>query len=266
MPVDQMKLANVKSAKRTRPPRILLLGTHKIGKSTFACSSEKPVVIPVIREEGIDDMDADAFPVCDDYLSCKFALEALEQGEHEYRTVVIDSVSALQPLVMKFSIDEEQCGTEAKLGGGFGRQYDTPLLKWSDLLRKLDNLRNQGVATILIGHVTTTKHEDPVNGSYSRYDLDLPQKIREMIYRWADVILFADWTVYRDEEESGFGAKKHRGRGDGSRKLFTQKRPSHPGGGRGVYGRLPYELPLEWSAFIKRVSKVSQGAKKDGKS
>ena len=61
------------------------------------------------------------------------------------------------------------------------------------------------------------------------------------------------------KEELGFKEKK---RGidttGGQRFLFTQKRPAHPGGGRGIYGRLPYELPLDWSIFEKAIADAMQ--------
>jgi len=44
--------------------------------------------------------------------------------------------------------------------------------------------------------------------------------------------------------------------------LFTQKRPGHPGGGRGVYGRLPYKLPLSWEAFTNAASEAAQSTTK----
>ena len=37
------------------------------------------------------------------------------------------------------------------------------------------------------------------------------------------------------------------------RKLFTQGRPAHPGGGRGVYGRLEYEIDLTYESFMAAV-------------
>jgi hypothetical protein len=56
-------------------------------------------------------------------------------------------------------------------------------------------------------------------------------------------------------EELGFKKEKKRGIDiAGSRYLFTRKTPAHPGGGRGAYGQLPYELPLEWAAYREAVA------------
>ena len=56
---------SLKSLRKTgvaRPPRIVLYGTHGIGKSTFAAQAPNPVFIPT--EEGLDAINATAFPVC----------------------------------------------------------------------------------------------------------------------------------------------------------------------------------------------------------
>ena len=252
--MQAMTLDSVKPARKIRPPRILLLGTQKVGKSSFACDANSPVAIPVIREEGIDDLNVDAFPVSKTFMDVMAAMHAL-CGEHDHKTMILDSLSTFSPLVSNHAMEKEGVDTEAKLGGGYGRQYDTPLQLLAQFMDLCDQLRNRGMACILIGHVTAKRFDDPIAGSYTRYDLDMPSKLAESIYRWVDVILFANWSSYVVGEDVGFDKEAKRGIGSGERKLYTQQRPSHPGGGRGVYGRLPYEMPLEWNVFQEEVRK-----------
>jgi hypothetical protein len=253
-------LETVTSTRETRPPRMLLIGTEKVGKSTFASKMTQPICIPVIREEGIDDIDVPAFPAIETVNRLREILLALSDPEtsHDYKTLIIDSVSALQPLVAVHAMEQEGVDSEAKLGGGYGRQWDTQLVIWGKILEALDRLRNNfGMAACLIGHATVNQFDDPLVGaSYSRYDIDLPPKVRSLLYRWVDVILFADWRVYTSTEDAGFNKEKTRGLGDGTRVLFTQKRPNHPGGGRGIYGRLPYEMELDAELFQKHVTSL----------
>ena len=257
-----MTLDSIQNAKRIRPPRILLIGTEKVGKSTFASSAPSPIVVSVKGEEGVDDFDVPSFPLAESFIDVRQALMTLQQTK-DYKTLVIDSASALHPLVIKASLEKESVDSEPKLGGGYGHQYDTPLIFWSEIMQAIDRLRAHGMASILIGHVQTKTFQDPINGSYTRYSLDLPEKIAQAIYRWVDVILFADWNVYTQEKDLGFNRTQTIGVGSGDRRLYTQKRPSHPGGGRGVYGHLPYELPLEWKAFQNEVSKLVSSPKKE---
>jgi len=257
-PNTKMTLGNIKSAKVSRPPRILVLGVEKIGKSTFACGADSPIVIPVKGEEGVDDFDVPSFPVADHVLDIKQALITLDQEEHDFKTLVVDSVSTLQPKVMAFAMQKEGVSDESKLGGGYGHQYDTALRTWDSILTGMDMLREKGVASILIGHVASKNFECPINGTYSRYDLDLPNKIREKIYRWVDCILFANYQTFIRKEDAGFNRTKSLAAGDGGRRLFTQKRPSHPGGGRGVFGKIPYEIDLSWAAFKSAIVDASK--------
>ena len=79
-----------------------------------------------------------------------------------------------------------------------------------------------------------------------------------MLFRRSDLVLFANNKVVVKREDVGFNQDKKRGIDvtGGKRFLYTQKRPAHPGGGRGGYGRLPYELPLEWEEFEKAIDAV----------
>jgi hypothetical protein len=46
-----------------RPPRVVLCGVEKIGKSTFASQFPKAVFMPIKGEEGIDSLDVSRVPV-----------------------------------------------------------------------------------------------------------------------------------------------------------------------------------------------------------
>ena len=59
----QFGLNSIQQGKVNRPPRIILLGTPKVGKTSFACQSPNPILLPIKGEEGADDMDIPKFPV-----------------------------------------------------------------------------------------------------------------------------------------------------------------------------------------------------------
>ena len=76
--------------------------------------------------------------------------------------------------------------------------------------------------------------------------------------RWCDCILFANRRTFVRKQDKGFSQEERVTSGGDTPMLFTQKRPAHPGGGRGVYGQLPYELPLNYEAFATAVAQVNQ--------
>ena len=112
------------------------------------------------------------------------------------------------------------------------------------------------MASIVIGHVKVKRFDDPNGDSYDQYQWDLHYSAANLLYRWADCILFCNTKVVVKKTDLGFGKEKNQGIEivPGSRFLYTQKRPAHPGGGRGAYGQLPYELPLSWNHFRDAVA------------
>ncbi len=250
-------LDSITTSSILKPPRMIVLGVEKIGKSTFAAGADGCIFIPMKREEGIDDMDVARFPACETFDDVMSAISVLYQEDHPYQTAVIDSSSALEPLVWAHTCRENNATSIEKVGGGFSKGYTEALTYWQMLMDGLDALReHKNMASIIIGHVKVSTFNDPERDSYNRYTFDVNEKASNALYRWADFIGFANNKIVTTTEKQGFGKEVKRAvdAANGNRYLFTQKTPAHPGGGRGVYGRLPAELPLSWEAFKNAVA------------
>ena len=259
-------LSSLTNEKRVRAPRIILLGEQKMGKSTFAAGADSPAFLSIKGEEGIDDLDPQPFSPpepcnsLDDVLGwlCMFG-----RDEHPYQTVVIDSTSTLEP-IMHRDICEKAGAPSINEGSlSFGVGTDRAGHGWRGITDVLDALRtHKNMTSILIGHVKVKRFDDPNGESYDQYQWDIHHKAASLLYRWADCILFCNTKVVVTKEQLGYSKENVKRRGidiaPGSRFLYTQKRPAHPGGGRGVYGQLPYELPLYWSNFRDAVAAAMQ--------
>jgi hypothetical protein len=240
---------------------MILLGTPKIGKTTFACDADRPVLIPVKGEEGADDMKIAKFPPVQTFGDLLEALSTLATEDLDYGTVIIDSSSTLEPLIWDETIATaspikgSRPRTIEQVDGGFAKGYIAALKQWRQIMEALDYLRNErGMASIIIGHVLVKQFNDPMNDPYDQYQWNIHHKAASMFIQWADCILFAKKETFVNRDKD---APKAKAKGTGKHKLYTQERPAHPGGGRGVYGQLPYELDLEWPEFIKAVKEVS---------
>jgi len=254
-----MNLSDVKTGIQHRPPRIVMAGVEKIGKSTFAAGAPNPIFLPIKGEDGIDALDVARTPVIDSYINLLGALQMLAEEHHDYKTIVIDSVSTVEPLIWQQVCVDAGVDTIEKVGGGFGKGYIEAVYKWREIMAGLDYLRDQkNMCSIMIGHVAVKTFTDPVNESYDQYELDIQKRASSALLRWSDCILFSNSkTVVKTDENTN----KKRGVQRTERVLYTQKRPAHMGGGRGVYGQLPYELDMSFSAFadaVKNVQEVSQ--------
>ncbi len=251
-------LQSITTSSILKPPRAILLGVEKIGKSTFAAGADDPIFIPIKREEGIDSLDVARFPACETFTDVMSAIGVLYNEDHPYKTAVVDSSSALEPVIWEDVCRENgNVASIEKVGGGFGKGYIEALLRWQQLMEGLDALReHKGMASIIIGHVKVSNFNDPERESYTRYTFDINDRASNALFRWADFIGFANNKLITATEKQGFGKERARAvdAANGNRYLFTQKTPAHPGGGRGVYGRLPAELPLSWDAFKEAVA------------
>ncbi len=253
-------LKSIQTGSILRPPRMILLGVEKVGKSTFASGSDKPIFLPIKQEEGIDALDVPKFPTAMTYDQVLEAITSLYQEDHDFGTLVIDSVSALEPVIWEAVCTEAQAESIEKVGGGYGKGYTEALSKWRTLMQALDALREtKNMAIILIGHVVVKRYDDPLGDSFDQYQFDIHAKAANALYRWADSIAFANTKTVVKKEDIGFNKEKKRAvQANTTRYLFTRKSPGYPGGGRGVYGRLPAEIELNWAAYMEAVNNANK--------
>lgn len=267
-------IASLSSAAVTRAPRIVLLGVEKIGKTTFACGSRvdadgniveyglnNPVVISVKGEEGADAIPVPKFPVAQTYEDVMAALGALYNEQHELSTVVVDSVSTLYRRVKeKVQKDNPEMATDKEYDR-FNRGPQIAISYFENLLTGLTALREaKNMASVLIGHVKTKTVNSPDQDPYDAWVWDIPDIIANLIYRWADAIWIAktpDAVSKVDGEKFGQQHRRAVETEAGKRYLYTQKRAKHPGGGRGIFGQLPYQLDLSWAAVQEALANLS---------
>jgi hypothetical protein len=261
-------LASISNETRLRAPRIVVLGTEKIGKSTFAADSDDPIFISIIGEEGADEIKlpkfkhgqtVDQFPVCssmDDFRSC---FDTLWNDTHDFQSIVIDSASTLEPLIWNEVCQENKVSDIDEVGGGYNKGQIRAVKTWREITGMLDSFRNEkNMTSIIIGHVCVRRFDDPTSGSFDTYEFNIDKKAAAHLYQWADAILFCNRKTIIKKEDVGFGkdVKRAIDLAPDERFLYTQKRPAHPGGGRGSFGMLPYELPLKWGSWMEAVAAV----------
>jgi len=268
-------LASIKKGVTLKAPRIVVLGVEKIGKTSFACGSRfnddgtmaetglnDPIVMPIRGEEGADGLDVPVFPTCQTYQDILEAIGSLYTEDHNYRTNVFDSASSAA-MVINDDVCTEFSVANIRKVPGFRTGEAAVINRWRGILDGFDALRaEKNMSTIIIGHVRVRKMKNPSGDDFDMYDFDLDNgDVAELLKRWADVILFCNTkvTIKQTGEDSNFSTAKRIGidTSKGKRYLFTQKRPDHPGGGRGLYGQLPYELPLDYQKFVDAVAAVA---------
>ena len=243
-------LQQIHSGLRQAPPRLLVYGTEGIGKSTTASQAPKPVFVPT--EDGLDQIDCDSFPLATQFDQVIKALSALYTDEHDYETVVIDSLDWLERLVWDKVCREYGVASIEKVDGGYAKGYTHALTPWREVLNGLDALRNERrMCVVLLAHAKVEKFEDPESVAYDRYSPRLHKHASALITEWCDAVLFATRKFRTETEDAGFNRTraiaKGLGHGGGERVLRTTGGPSCVAKNR---FSLPAELSLSWAALM----------------
>ena len=240
-----ISLASLKKTGVARPPRIVLYGVHGIGKSTFAAGAPSPVFIPT--EEGLDAVDATAFPLCKSFEDIMDSIGALASEDHDFATVVIDSADWAEQLVHKKVASDNNVATIDAIG--YGRGYKAAVDYWKQMLEGLDYLRNdKNMQVILLAHSQVKRFDDPLTDPYDRYQLDLHHGSASVVSEWCDILMFANQQYTTVKSDVGFNQKVTRAVGTGSRVLYTQERPGWSAKSRWA---LPDTLPLDYGKFAE---------------
>jgi len=257
-----ISLASIRRVSASSPPRMLIFGPAGVGKTTLASEAPKPVFIQA--EDGTPGgAPLESFGKITDYNEVTQALSALATEAHDYKTVVIDTIDALQPMIYDAVCNEQ--GWPDIESPGFGRGYVAAESKWADLIDALNYLRvHRGMNTILIGHSEVTTFSPPGSEAYSRYGLRIHKRAAGVITDAMDIVCFVNFKADLKKVESGFGKKAVHAEGTGTRWAYTEERPAFLAKNR-------YELPPEqiivrgklfnaWSAKVPFAHTESPGA------
>ena len=233
------------------PPRMIVHGVQGIGKTTLAASAPNPIFIQT--EDGMGVLDAPRFPLAECYEDVHEALTSLASEEHNYKTLVIDSLDWLEPLIWSKLCRDQGYGTIEE--PGYGKGYNQALDIWGDFIQALNYLRSKkDMTVILLAHTQVNKYNDPSSEPYDRYTINLHRNAAAKMLEFADAVLFANYRTTVTTTDAGFGQKKSRALGSGERIIFTEERPSHIAKNRYA---LPAELPLDWSRLASLIPYLS---------
>jgi hypothetical protein len=223
------------------PPRIILHGLHKIGKSTFGAASVKPIFIPT--EDGLNKIKVPAFPLSESFGQVMNYINMLATEEHKYKTVVIDTLDWLERLIWEKVCKDKNVNNIEEIG--YAKGYIFALSYWDKVISYLNKLRQQkNMMVILLAHSEVKTFSPPDGNAYDRWQIKLHHKSAAKLEEWVDAILFANYKVFVTKE----GTK---GKASGKQRVvYSQPNPAYRAGNR--YG-MPEELPFEFDTIFNSI-------------
>lgn len=239
----------------TKPPRMIIYGEHKIGKSTFAKGCPAPIFIQT--EDGLESLGVQAFEKCNSYQDVISCLEWLTTQPHDFKTMVLDSLDWTEKLIW-----EKICSDNhwPQIGDGpYGAGYKLALNYWREIIKHLDVLSGQRKMMIcLVAHAKISKFEDPEQENYDRYSIDLHDKSANLLCEYVDIIGFANEETIVKTKKEGFAESK-KAKSTGRRVLNLSKKAAFEAGNR---YNLPDKLPFDWKSLQTAISEYFATLKK----
>lgn len=163
-----------------RPVIMTLFGEGGMGKTTLAALFPRPVFIRT--EDGTASLAGNEgvalFPLASRSQDVFDAIEALATQEHDFKTLVIDSITQLATLIeSEIVAADPKAKSINQAGGGYGAGYNTAaemhrkVREWAGALAY-----DKGMNVVFIGHADTETLDLPDSDPYARYTIRMHKK------------------------------------------------------------------------------------------
>ena len=232
----------IKNKAQRQGAKILIYGTEKIGKTTFGVNTPNPILMSV--EDGArnikrnDGKEFDELDDIDSWDKCMRVVQDLTRYNHDYKTLVIDSIDWLERRCHQRIIGNRDTDL-TRVNGGFQAGPRDAQRRHSDLLYSLDGLQQKrGMNIVAISHYQIKKYTDPL--MEEGFDMFMPKcepMVSALWREWSEAIIFvAQPMTLRDH---GNPKKKTRGGECQDPVAYTVATPQYMAGNR--YG-LPAKM------------------------
>lgn len=142
-------LSAIRKGRNTKKPRVVVYGPAGVGKTTFATSAPAPIVLQT--EDGLGQIDVPHFPLATTFDDVLSAIGALFQEAHEFKTLVVDSLDWLEPLIWQDVCQAHKVESIESLG--YGKGYVEALTRWRMFCDGITALRDQkDMWVVMIAH------------------------------------------------------------------------------------------------------------------
>lgn len=196
-----ISLSSLKSSKSTNPPITLLYGVDGIGKTSLAAEWPSPLYLPTEGERPPSDVEMATPGTVESFNDIIAVFTELLETEHEFKTVIIDSLDGLEHLV--WAATAARLGVSSIEEPGYGKGYVEADTEWRDFLGGVSALAQAGINVVMLAHPEIVRFDSPTTDPYSRYTPKLHKRGNALVREQADIVAFLNYRVSLKEKEVG---------------------------------------------------------------
>jgi hypothetical protein len=237
-------------------PRITIYGAPGIGKSTLASQFPEPLFV-MTEETGL--VGVQAFKPVATFGELWSNMVALwKESELPFKTIVIDSISKLDQLVVDHILAKEPArkdGTKATLAtacGGYGAGFQACQQVHQSFKGLMDRFQDRGIAVVYIGHLATVKMKAPDMEDFDKYSIVMSsEKSKQPYIDDVDAVMFCRLKSYVSDTESGRTLVKS----SNNRIIQATASDGHVSKNR---FNMPQEIPMSFDEISKHIPFYNQ--------
>jgi hypothetical protein len=222
-------------------PVITIVGFPGVGKSTLAALFPNPIFVQAENASTVfETWTEDRQPAFMPELPAANAkrqvkpseillaqLRELATEEHPFKTVVVDTITAMNTLfegeVVEF--DPNGANNIGEAAGGFHKGFLVAAGMHVKIRNACEHLRRKGIAVVFLAHTGIVKMKNrPEAGEYTAYSIDMPEKARQIYIGSSDAVFYLksrDFVMGHEENRKGQTTKYGRVTNTGERVLIT---------------------------------------------
>lgn len=238
-------------------PRITIFGAPGIGKSTLASQFPEPLFM-MTEQTGL--MGVKAIQPAKTFSEFwKNAKSLLQEKELPFKTIVIDSISKMDSLIVQHILDAEiprkdgtKATTLATACGGYGAGFQAASNFHKAVKALFDKFQDRGITVIYIGHLSTVKHKAPDMEDYDKYSIEMSgEKSKAPYIDDVDLVCFCRLKSYVSDTDSG----RTLVHSTNDRIIYTGVSDSHVSKNR---FSMPNELTMKYESLAKYIPFLNQ--------
>jgi hypothetical protein len=234
---------DISAATCSGAPIVLFYGSEGRGKTTLAAKFPKPVAL--LLERGLPaGVTIDAVSGTGSFNDVMSALRELYRDPRGYQTLVIDTVDALEPMLLEHVCNIHHWKNIEQ--PSYGKGWVLADAEWRRFITGITGLRDKhGMTVIMVAHAAIERFDDPRAPSYTAYWPKLHKRARHLILDCCDVVGFLAEELHVATSDTGF-RERTRAVSNNQRFLFVEGCPAFVAKNR--YGMPPkISIPADFN-------------------